>query len=178
MTNSSYRDGADRAITFKEAVTDLDALLARCGLIVDGYIIAREVADATYRLMGAVERAMRAQPPPASDPPPGGRASSGLLDQAVAIARSASGDVDWSREPLTKREREIRRRWLAAKLEDPLERASLLLRAFDYRFGKQTMASDLAAAVREATVLADIERAQDDVAEYEAIAELIDDEAA
>ena len=39
------------------------------------------------------------------------------LSQAVAIARSASGDdVDWSREPLTDREAKLRRVWLERQL--------------------------------------------------------------
>jgi hypothetical protein len=37
--------------------------------------------------------------------------------QAVSIARSASGtQVDWTREPLTERERKIRQRWLLSTI--------------------------------------------------------------
>ena len=110
--------------------------------------------------------------------------SARVLSDAVAIARSAAGvDVDWTREPLTERERAVRQRWLDRQLEDVHGRGGRRLIAADAAAhadilsGQATRcASDFQAAYDEATRIWDEARTQECRAEFLDIADEIDDE--
>jgi len=74
------------------------------------------IFDAIFQIKErSVPRAQAAAVQPASD----------ALMQATAIARSASGDIDWTREPLTERERKIRRAMLNKRLHEHSPRLSV-----------------------------------------------------
>jgi hypothetical protein len=94
--------------------------------------------------------------------------------QAVSIARSASGtQVDWTREPLTERERKIRQRWLGNRLNTALGRfqVSLLHNLYWRR-----SASDLVAAAEQACALGESQRRCVDQREFQEIADDLDRE--
>lgn len=104
-------------------------------------------------------------------------ASTIALEQATAIARSASGTtIDWTREPLTERERKIRRAMLEQILAD----------GFVTRLGVETLipygerhrgAQDCCAALTRAVAVDERRSAEIDRQQLEdAIAAVDDDE--
>lgn len=103
------------------------------------------------------------------------------LAEATRIARStALVDVDWSREPLTERERRVRARWIERQLETALGRIALRCRLTALRLralnGIGAVGSDIAAADAQAHVLDRAEGVLDERAEFEDIADELDEE--
>ncbi len=95
------------------------------------------------------------------------------LDEAIAIALSAKGEVvDWSREPLTQRERKIRARYLENELADLHGRVRLGCMADIMELKHVRVARDLAEAARRADE--EIHQ-QNERARREAIERAIDD---
>lgn len=81
----------------------------------------------------------------------GGVSMMSALDEAIAIALSAKGEiVDRSREPLTQRERRIRARYLENELADGLSADALACLAASMRLRDIPVACDLAEAARRA----------------------------
>lgn len=105
------------------------------------------------------------------------------LAQAEAIIRSASGQVDWTREPITDRERRIRARWIERQMGEALGRIVLRtqFRALQWASkvnGTNGPASDITQAARESEVLSRLESAERDADEYAEIGDELDEEAA
>ncbi len=71
------------------------------------------------------------------------------LDEAIAIALSASGEVvDWSREPLTERERRIRARYIEHATSTWAGKVQLILLVLAVQ-GRGRVASDLHRVARQ-----------------------------
>jgi hypothetical protein len=110
-------------------------------------------------------------------------ARAGVLAQATNFARSLSGDeIDWSREPLSGRERAIRARFLAGARDGGssggMARADLHLMAFELLSEGMALATDLRDALveseRRIENVCDVERRE----QYRAIGRSLDDESA
>lgn len=80
----------------------------------------------------------------------------GLLARAVRIVHDAT-EVDWSRDPLTEYEAEIRRTWLAQQLErGPFGRMEIA----DLTFGMHEMGTDLREALDGLFMIAEVRAAR------------------
>mgnify|MGYP001298870531 CR=1 FL=1 len=104
------------------------------------------------------------------------------LSQACEIARSASGAIDWFREPLTERERRIRERYLQRFFENEYDVVTLVLKGSgleceaqiynrDRAGERRAIASDMSLALARARSIWDQERASD---EASVIADIMD----
>lgn len=77
------------------------------------------------------------------------------LLEAAAIAHSAGGAIDWTRESLTDRERRIRKLWLERRLQTELGRAELRCVALLEKYRRGSRSAQLASDFQEALIRAD-----------------------
>jgi len=99
------------------------------------------------------------------------------VEQATQILRSARGEeVDWSREPLTERERRLRAKWIEEHLADPMLTIALDCHARDIRLRRKPVASDLAAAAEEAQRIFEREREERDRDDWQRLSAELDDQ--
>jgi hypothetical protein len=112
-------------------------------------------------------------------------ASADVLAQATAVARSVAGEeIDWSREPLTERERKIRKRFLENALrhrdgpESVAGLCDLSITRLDLLRKQKMPASDLREALEERDRRFAADRETESISRYREIADELDDEAA
>jgi|GEM_PF-6723303 len=107
-----------------------------------------------------------------------------VVDAAARIARSAAGEVDWAREPVTDRERRVRARWLARRLQGDMWGATdicchaLVLRASEAVRGNRAfeLPGDLASAEMAARAIRDAFSTVRESAEIAHIMQELDEE--
>jgi len=115
---------------------------------------------------------------------------SSALSQASAIARSASGAIDWFNEPLTERERKVRERYLQRFFDDDNLRSLVLIgigleceasiRYYEsapaQRSERPRIAMDMQTATSRAQSILDQRKADYEASEIADIMDEIDDE--
>jgi hypothetical protein len=100
-----------------------------------------------------------------------------VLAQATRVAQSAAlTRLDWSREPLTDRERRARERWIQRKMATHMGRWNLASKACSVRLEHGRIGNDLAAAVAVSDAMLKQESAERERRELEALVEEIDAE--